>query len=358
MSFRAFVNHVILDRTLTRDAAADAALVMSALHEGRVFTSIDGIAGLTAFEAIASSGSVVARPGEYITSPGPVAISARIAAPPGTRLSVVRNGVTQFEVAAPAMRVDVGREPGAYRVEAHLPAHMTSSNIPWVLSNPIYVGLIGEHERAARRSVPPVSHRTAIETWLWRAEASDGSSSALDVVARMEDGTPALEWNYALAGGPKAEQYAAIRFPVEQGLQGQDRLQLRVRGDGPKRIWAQVRAPGPAGGERWGRTFYIDKSLAHGRSPLRRLPPARTGELRASTARPRRLPPARRRHAQQRSRGQRAASGLLISGWHSRTRALARAGLDAFRVGGTALRRRHALRACGSCRPHGRHLAA
>jgi hypothetical protein len=178
-------------------------------------------------------------------------------------LSVLRNGETLHEVTAPVLRVDVGHEPGAYRIEAHLPASMAKGSIPWVLSNPIYVGLLGEHERAARRvPLPGVTQREAIETWLWRSEASDGSSSALDVAATLEDGTPALAWQYTIAAGPKAAQYAAIRFPRDAGLRGLQRLQLRARSDGaPRRIWAQLRLPGAGGGERWGKTFFVDTTL-------------------------------------------------------------------------------------------------
>ena len=81
VSFRAFVNHVILDGPMTGDAATDADLVLAGIREGRVFTSIDGLAGLTAFEARASSGEGIARPGEYLDFQGTVAIEATITAP-------------------------------------------------------------------------------------------------------------------------------------------------------------------------------------------------------------------------------------------------------------------------------------
>jgi len=52
-----------------------------------------------------------------------------------------------------------------------------------------------------------------------------------------------------------------MRFPIEAGLAGHDRLQLRARSDGPRRVWAQMRAPGPTEGERWGSSFYLDDTL-------------------------------------------------------------------------------------------------
>jgi hypothetical protein len=260
VSFRAFANHVILNGPLTGDAPTDAALIVSGLREGRIFTSVDSLAALAAFEVKATSGQGVARPGEYLAIEGPVAIGVRIAAPPGTRLSVVRDGKSLYELAAPEIRLDVGNEPGAYRVEAHL-AGAAATSVPWVLSNPIYVGLRERHVIAAApdSAAPPVE-RSPIATTAWRAEASAGSSSALQV-ATLEDGTPALRWEFALSAGERAEQYAAMHFPMDAGLAGHDRLLLRARSATPRRIWAQLRAPGSSQGERWGRTFYVDSAL-------------------------------------------------------------------------------------------------
>ena len=54
-----------------------------------------------------------------------------------------------------------------------------------------------------------------------------------------------------------------MRFPIGNGLTGHDRLQLRLESDAPRRVWAQLRASGgPRDGERWGHTFYVDRSLS------------------------------------------------------------------------------------------------
>lgn len=261
VSFRAFANHVILDRPLTGDAAADARLVNDGIREGRVYTSVGGFAALASFEAQATSGPAMARIGEYLEVSAPVAIAARIAGPPGTTMVVTRDGTTVYEVAEPALRIDVGTQPGAYRLEARLPPHLNRSTMPWVLTNPIYVGMREAHARAQASAPPaPATDRLPIATALWRAEASDQSSSTLRPAA-LDDGTPALEWQFTLAGGPRAQQYAALRFVVDAGLATRDRLQLRARSDRPRRIWAQLRAAGGADGERWGRTFYLDPAL-------------------------------------------------------------------------------------------------
>jgi hypothetical protein len=262
VSFRAFANHAILSAPLTGNAAADAANVIGAMREGRVFTSVDSLGTLESFEAKAISGAGIARPGDYLDIRGPVAILAKIAAPQGTTLAVVRDGAMLYQVTGPELRLDVGSEPGAYRIEAYLPPSSSRRpSFPWVLSNPIYVGLRDEHQRLTEPTESrTATTRTPIATAAWRAESSEGSESALNVTA-LADGTPALAWRFTLAGGPKGEQFSAMRFPVEPGFATHDRLQLRAQSDVPRRLWAQLRAAGSQG-ERWGKTFYLDRGLS------------------------------------------------------------------------------------------------
>jgi hypothetical protein len=259
-SFRAFVNHVVLDGPLIGNAATDAATLLAAMRQGRIFTSIDGLAKLEAFEVKATTAGAFARPGEYLDPAGPVAIEARISAPEGTTLVLVKDGTAIYDSTGGAFRLDIGEQAGAYRVEAWLPRSISGASVPWVLSNPIYVGLRRVHAEAAAAAAPPATSRAGFATGQWQAEAGEGSTSVLTPGA-LADGTPALEWKFGLAGGPRAQQYAALHFPVDQRLAGHDRLQFRVQSDRPHRLWVQVRAPGEGGGERWGRSFYVDETL-------------------------------------------------------------------------------------------------
>jgi hypothetical protein len=282
VSFRAFVNHVILDGPLTGDAAADGARVLSAVREGRVFTSVDGEAGLSQFQTFATSGASLARPGEYLDVEGNAAVAAQISAPEGTRLVLLKDGAPIYDAVSPEIRVDVGNQPGAYRVEAYLPAGLATSSVPWVLSNPIYVGLRNVHAKAVVPVVmPPVTSRTAFATTEWRAEASDGSTSVLTADV-LDGGMPALKWQFTLASGARAGQYAALWFPVGRGLAGQDRIQVRLKSDADRRVWAQLRAPASGGSERWGRTLYTNSSLTSHElrfADYRRLDAPATGPL-------------------------------------------------------------------------------
>jgi hypothetical protein len=256
VSFRAFVNHVIVRQALSGNAATDADLITAAIRGGHGFTSIDSLAVLGAFEMKATSGGTVVRPGEYLEVAGPVEIVASIAAPQATTLALLRNGELVYETREPTLRIDVGTEPGAYRVEARLPTQQATA-IPWVFTNPIYVGLAAAHVRYAAEAAAPAQTRSPVATEAWTAEASPGSASALQPIT-LDDGTPAIEWRFELAPGARDSQYAAMRFPVSSGLAPHDRVQLRARSDRPRRVWAQLRT---ADGERWGKSFYVDSEL-------------------------------------------------------------------------------------------------
>ena len=69
VSFRAFVESRDPRRAADRRRRrATPRTCSSAIREGRLFTSVDGVAGLSAFEVVATSGTPCARPGEYLES--------------------------------------------------------------------------------------------------------------------------------------------------------------------------------------------------------------------------------------------------------------------------------------------------
>lgn len=259
VSFAAFQNHVVLDGPFSGDAEADASQLLDAIRAGRVYASIDGLARAGAFEAKATTvGGVFARIGEVIDpAVGPVAIDARVAAPPGTTLVVLKNGLPIYDAPAPSLRIDIGHDRGAYRVEARLPSSVVRSTVPWIVTNPIYVGLPASPPTAAPAAVV---ERSGLATAAWVAEASAGSTSRLDR-ATLADGTPAVRWTYQLAGGARHEQYAAVRFPLDASLRRHTRLQLRALSEAPRRVWAQLRSSDDGSGDRWGSTFYLDGEL-------------------------------------------------------------------------------------------------
>jgi hypothetical protein len=256
-SFGAFGIRVAVPGGLTGDAARDAENLLTHIRLGRVYSVVDGLAGPGAFEFSATSGDRRTDIGGYLDIRGEVALHTRMVAPQGARLVVLKNGQILFDTQESEAHFGVPAEPAVYRAEITIPGGTGDPPIPWLVSNPIYVGMRERHQAAATPgAATPVTRRSGVATEMWGAEASPGSVSRLGPPAA---GGSTIEWTYQLAGGARAGQYAAVRFPVE-GLSGHDRLQLRARAHGPMRLWVQLRASTVGEGERWGGTVYLDEN--------------------------------------------------------------------------------------------------
>ncbi len=244
-SFAVFSNHVVLERPLSGDPADDSARLMTAIRQGRAFTVIDGLAGPGGFEFTGTSGDRTANIGDDLPLMGRATLKARVAAPAGASTALISNGATVQRTTESELSIDV-TTPGAYRVEVTLPGNA----FPWIFSNPIYVGF-------DRSLTPPpgpaaVAPQMAVALQEATSELSPGSASELEKGA-------GLVWRYRLAAGTPAGQYAAIRLPVN-GSPDFTRVRFDVGADRPMRLWVQIRRPGGAAGERWGRTFYVDQA--------------------------------------------------------------------------------------------------
>jgi hypothetical protein len=258
-SFRAFSNQVILDQPFTGDADNDAAKLLDAIRNGRVFTSIDGAVSNGALEVKAVGGAAVARPGESIEATAPIRIEVALAAPPGTSIVVLRDGVPIHRGDTGNVAVDVGGQPAAYRVEAHLPEHMRPANVPWLLTNPIYINFGTAHGTPPTSAAPKPTERAGVEAVSWQSESSADSRSV--VVAAGADPRQALAWRFSLGGGPAVSQFAAMSLPLDQKMRSHDRVLIRARADRHLRLSAQLRLSPQRGGLRWAKSFHIGPEL-------------------------------------------------------------------------------------------------
>ena len=255
-SFKAFSLRVRLDAPLSGDPIRDADDVLTRVRWGRTYTVVDGLASPGDFEFTATSGGRSAGSGDDLDIAGEVLLHARMAAPAGSRMVILQNGSILFDTKEPESHLGVVPVPAVYRIEIYAPQAAGNPPIPWLVSNPIYVGLRDAHQRARAVSVPaPITRRSSIATEAWVAEASAGSFSQLQPAA--SGGTGAIEWQYQLAGGTVNGQYSAVRFPLS-GIGSGNRLQMRVRADRPMRMWVQVRSSTTGRGERWGQSVFLD----------------------------------------------------------------------------------------------------
>jgi hypothetical protein len=260
-TFRTFSNHVVLDAALSGDAAADAARLLGAVRSGHVYTVIDALATPGSLTFSATSGSRTAQAGDILPVDGDVVLTATAATPPGTTLVLLRNGRRMREVTGGTLEVNAGTEPAAYRIEAYTSGAPGGPAVPWIVSNPIYVGLADDTDGAA--AVPDVVSRIPARTSEAAAEFGPRDTSRVvaqlpaDGGTRQFAGDPAIDWTYALSPGAAAGQFAAVAIPVSPGLATFERVRFVVSAAAPMRAWVQLRvAVGDT--ERYGATFFAD----------------------------------------------------------------------------------------------------
>ena len=246
--FRTLVQAIELPRPLSGVPAADAAVVLAALREGRSYSVVRALAlpGLVSFTA--SDGVTTAVMGESLAAGGPVAIRASVPKPSDATVVLLRNGVEVASAPGGTMTTHTGPE-AVYRAEVRLPGHV----VPWIVTNAIRVGA----PAAARPSapvgeLPPAGRLRAIDDLSqWVVEKHPASTAGV----RVDDGEVSLA--FQLAAGARNSQYAAMAFPLS-GDDSFDRVTFTVRASAPMRVSVQVRLPLGPDGERWRRSVYAD----------------------------------------------------------------------------------------------------
>lgn len=252
-AFRTFGLRVRLDTTLSGDPERDAQDVLDRIRWGRVFAVVDGLATPGAFEFTATSGGQSAQMGDTLQMAGDVRLHVRMAAPAGTRLVVMKGGAALYDTTEAEVHLSVGPVPGVYRIELHTPGAPGQPPMPWLVGNPIYVGMRAAQEETARARLGPAgTGRDPIALDAAAPEMSDGSESRVLTTGPFEGAT---SWTYRLAD--VAGAFAALRLPASD-LAGADRLRVRARADAPMRLWVQLRSSSSGVEERWGHSMYLD----------------------------------------------------------------------------------------------------
>ena len=88
--------------------------------------------------------------GDELRIDGPIALEARATGPPGAEIALMRNGEVVLTTEDDTLRHTAPAEPAVFRVEVRLPRAPGDPPIPWIVSNPIYVGGVAGEPRAAR----------------------------------------------------------------------------------------------------------------------------------------------------------------------------------------------------------------
>ena len=242
--------------TLTRDAERDAAALLDAIRQGRVYSTIDALATPAAVSFSAMRGDVAWAMGDFVPpADGDIELRVDSNAPADSTIVLIKNGEPAATAAGRTLRQTVPASPAVYRVEIQVRGAPGRPPVPWVVTNPIYVRAGDESPVARNDATETASQYENGEARGWRTEMSSRSKSALDVVRTLAGTELLMRW---AIGGTKSESpYVALAMPAGESIATYDRLMFTSRADRPMRLSVQFRL---ANGERWRRSIYLDET--------------------------------------------------------------------------------------------------
>ncbi|MFO7692557.1 MAG: CehA/McbA family metallohydrolase [Vicinamibacterales bacterium] len=249
--FRAFSLRVELREPFSGDPARDAGGLVAAIRDGRVYAAFDSVAGPASLAFSAASGGVEARQGDVLAIDGPVRLRAATNGPPETSLRLLRNGEVVSRTRGPALEW-TGNRPGAYRIEAYVPGAPGDPPLPWILSNPVYVGM-GEPAAAPDAGPPP----EALLVWpsgSWRIEKDERSSGRVETSGSGEFIRHTLHFELGREG---SSPFVALATTDVGALHDASRLAFRAASAHPMRLSVQVRLVDDAVERRWQRSIHL-----------------------------------------------------------------------------------------------------
>jgi len=244
---------------LNGNAREDAQTVIDAVRGGHVFSTIDALASPALLTFVATSGSHRAVMGDYLPLDGSVTLRVESNAPPGSNMRLLSDGRTVASGAPPTLSYEASPEPAVYRVEIDVAGAPGATPVPWVVSNPIYVGPRPVSETTLKPAA--VSETRAVYSdgtaANWRIEKSVRSEGLLSVAPAV-DGTQLL-LRYGLGGTLSEGPYVAAVIESGSDLTRFNRLMFTARSMQPMRLTFEVRANSSAD-RRWGKSVYLDQT--------------------------------------------------------------------------------------------------
>lgn len=250
--FALLQNHVLLERPLTGQFEADRASVLEAIQKGRVYVGLDGLAPARAFSFVAESSKRTITMGGTIPPASDLRLRVSGQMPASAVIEMVRDGAV---VATGEGSLDVKAEgPGVYRVQVRV----SGSNVPWLLSNPIYVfddAVAGKRAaRAIRPAVPEAPAAAEILADFEQATAfQPGADPQSTLNQKLEPGagegqSAALRLDFRLAEESESNPspFVATVDWTHRDLKGRTGLVFSIRGDAVYRTSLQVRDANPA----------------------------------------------------------------------------------------------------------------
>ena len=257
--FRSFGIRVQLETGFSGNPEKDAALLLSSIKQGRVYTAIDALAqpGRFRFEVESSTGGT--QPGRVVSVADSRAVVLEVDLPQGGELRLFKDGSLIAQTTQPSLRFQTGNRSAIYRAEVVLSPTPNSLPIPWILSNPIYVG---EPSEAAtdQPAAETIGNTFALfndesDIQAWKVEHEETSLVAIDSTPSVDGRELALR--YALSDA-ETNPFVAL---VREGAFDLNRfnvIRFLIRGDAAQRISVQLRDSKATEDLRWVRSVYVD----------------------------------------------------------------------------------------------------
>jgi hypothetical protein len=259
-TFRMFSN-VLPAATLSGDARRDAEVVLAAIRDGRLYSVIDGLAGPGTLSFTATSGTTTVSFGDVLTNADEATV-LRVSVQGGlddAQLVLIKDGqVLETGMGTTLERVVTGTS-AVYRAEVSLPGAPGDPAVPWMVSNPIYVGRASAEPIVAAQLLPPSTFAFRYRDGpasAWTVEHSPESLGAIDEINALTG--QQLSLRYALGGNASSSAFTAFVMPAGPDMASYDRLMFTGRANHPMRLSVQIRERGRAGGERWHRSVYLE----------------------------------------------------------------------------------------------------
>jgi hypothetical protein len=256
-SFRTF-SISLPQAMLVGNPLADANAVIAAIRAGHVYSTVDAVGGAAAMAFTAASEGARATGGDELQAASSVMLRAEVQAPADAQIVLLKNGEPAATGTGAMLEHTTGPERAAYRVEVNLPGAPGQPTVPWIVSNPIYVGGVPDAPRIQTRPRPTttaVQYETGAASG-WVIEKSDASLGAFEVVPAVP-GTQ-ISFRFALGGTKAASPFVALVMPAGSALRGHNRVMFTARANHEMRLSLQLRVPSGRAGERWHRSVYLD----------------------------------------------------------------------------------------------------
>ncbi len=245
--FRSLAQAVVLERPLSGQADEDARAILSGIAAGRTYSAVRAFADPATLEFTAERDGQSSAMGASLDH-GPVMFRAATPAVATATLTLLKDG-RPLATGKGSVTREVS-EPGVYRLEAAYPGFL----FPWIVSNPIRIGLGGRPAPIASAAPPPPARHVAAGVDApWAVEQDRSSSGTI-----LKDGD-ALRFTFTLGAGALASQYAAL-VTTAAGDRPLERIRFTARAERPMRLSVQIRTPGGADGRRWRRSIYVDQT--------------------------------------------------------------------------------------------------